>query len=318
MNVADRTFASPPADRRAGRWIPARFPSPRPRGERAGGDGVRARGPVRAQCLHPHRQGRQDHAGHAAGRDGPGRLHLVAHDPRRGARRGLRPGGADACAGQRQTLRQSCFWHPGHRQFQLRSRVLAAAAQGGRRGARHAGAGGSATVAGRAGKLHDGERAGDPRDQRPQAFLWRPGGSGEQSDAAEGRPAQGPEGLHADRQAAETPRYAGQDQRQGRVRHRRDAARHEVRDPGAMSRVRRQGRPCRRQGGQGRSRRAAGCRARRPGRGRRRSHVGGEEGSRCPRHHLERGSEREGQLEGHLAGSARGERKGRARRKGQG
>ena len=48
--------------------------------------------------------------------------------------------------------------------------------------------------------------------------------------------AQGPEGLHADRQAAETPRYAGQDQRQGRVRHRRDAARHEVRDPGAMSR----------------------------------------------------------------------------------
>ena len=53
--------------------------------------------------------------------------------------------------------------------------------------ARHAGAGGGATVAGRAGKLHDVERAGDPRGQRPQALLWRPGGSGEQSDAAEGR-----------------------------------------------------------------------------------------------------------------------------------
>ena len=133
-------------------------------------------------------------------------------------------------------------------------------------------------------------------------------------DAAEGRPAQGPEGLHADRQAAETPRYAGQDQRQGRVRHRRDAARHEVRDPGAVSGVRRQGRPGRRQGGQGRSRRAAGGRARRSGRGRRRSHVGGEEGPRCPRRHLERGPEREAQFEGHLGGSARGERKGRARR----
>ena len=33
------------------------------------------RRPVRAQRVHPHRQCRQDHAGDAAGRDGPGRLH---------------------------------------------------------------------------------------------------------------------------------------------------------------------------------------------------------------------------------------------------
>ena len=48
--------------------------------------------------------------------------------------------------------------------------------------------------------------------------------------------AQGPEGFHADRQAAEAPRHAGQGQRQGRLRHRRDAARHEVRDAGAHAR----------------------------------------------------------------------------------
>ena len=179
--------------------------------------------------------------------------------------------------------------------------------------ARHAGAGGGATVAGRAGKLHDGERAGDPRGQRPQARLWRAGGSG----AAVRRrrrtvPLKDPKDftlIGKPLKRLDTP-----DKVNGKVVYGIDAMLPGMKFatlaqcPG----VRRQGRPGRRQRGQGRSRRAAGRRARRSGRGRRRSHVGGEEGPRCARHHLGRGPERERQLEGHLAGSARGEREGRA------
>ena len=125
--------------------------------------------------------------------------------------------------------------------------------------------------------------------------------------------AQGPEGFHADRQAAETPRYAGQGQRQGRLRHRRDASRHEVRDPGGNVPVfggkvgKVDDSAAKEDPG-----RAEGRRARRPGRGRRRSHVGGEEGPRCARRSTwNEGPNAQRQLEGHLAGSARGERKGR-------
>ena len=76
---------------------------------------------------------------------------------------------------------------------------------------------------------------------------------GELVDAASALPcrrdprAQGPEGIHTDRQAAQALRHAQQDRRQGRLRHRCDAARHEVRDIGAKPGVRRQGRACRRQ-----------------------------------------------------------------------
>ena len=134
------------------------------------------------------------------------------------------------------------FRHSGHRQFQFDPRVLEAAAQGRRQRARHAGAGRGGAMAGRSGELHDGEERGHPCRQRAQAFLWRAGARGEQPDAAKGRPAQGPEGFRPDRQAAEAARHAGQGQRQGRLRHRRDAARHEVRDPRGLSGVRRQGR----------------------------------------------------------------------------
>jgi hypothetical protein len=43
-------------------------------------------GPVCAQRLHPHRPFRQDHAGHAAGGDGAGRLYRVGDDSGRRAR----------------------------------------------------------------------------------------------------------------------------------------------------------------------------------------------------------------------------------------
>ena len=63
--------------------------------------------------------------------------------------------GAGARAAGRQALRQSDFWHSGHRQFQFHSRVLEAAAHGRRGGAAHAGPGRGKTVASRSGELLD-------------------------------------------------------------------------------------------------------------------------------------------------------------------
>ena len=123
--------------------------------------------------------------------------------------------------------------------------------------------------------------------------------------------AQGPEGFRLYRQAAEAVRHAGQGQRQGGLRHRRDAARHEVRDAGGMPGVRRQGRQGRRQRGQENSGRAADRRARRSGCRGRRSHVGGQEGPRGAQDRVGRRRERAHQLKRHLAGSARRQRKGR-------
>ena len=91
-------------------------------------------------------------------------------------------------------------------------------------------AGRGAAMAGRSGKLYCRQRQGPARGQRPRPRLWRSGGCGEQRRGSEESAAQGPEGLHADRQAAQAARYARQDQRQGHLRHRRDAARNEVRD----------------------------------------------------------------------------------------
>ena len=119
---------------------------------------------------------RQDHARHAAGRDGPGHLYGGGHDPRRGARRGLRPGGAAACAARREALRQSRSWAfrppAAPPPFALSGLPLRKAGAGARAMLVQAAA---ATVAGRAGELHGVERAGDPRRQRPQARLRRPG-----------------------------------------------------------------------------------------------------------------------------------------------
>ena len=131
---------------------------------------------VRAQRLHPHRSGRPDHAGDAAGRDGAGRLHRVADDPGRRTRRRFCAGDARACAAERQALRQSAFWHSGHRQFQFGSGMVEAVAHGRRQRARHAGAGRRAAMAGRSCKLHDGQQRGHARRRAGAGFpmaRWR-------------------------------------------------------------------------------------------------------------------------------------------------
>ena len=104
--------------------------------------------------------------------------------------------------------------------------------------------------------------------------------------------AQGSGQVHADRQAAQAAGYARQGQRPGAIWHRCDAAGREIRHPCRFAGIRRQGRPCRRQQGQGDPRRAPGGGAGRSGRGGGRSHVGGQEGARGARHHLERGRQR--------------------------
>ena len=147
------------------------------------------------------------------------------------------------------------------------------------------------------------------------ARLWRSGGCGGQCSGAARSAAQGPERFRADRQAAQALRHARQDQRQGHLWHRRDAARHEVRDIGRKSGIRRQGRSCRRQCGQDRPRRATNRCTGRSCCGRRRSHVGGQERSRRSRHHLERRRERKIQFERHLGRLARREQKRRCHRK---
>ena len=136
----------------------------------------------------------------------------------------------------------------------------------------------------------------------------------EQRGAAEGCAAEGPEGLRLYRAAAEAARYAGQGQRQGRLRHRRDPAGHEVRNGCRLPRVRRQGRQGRRQRGEEDSRRAQDRGARRHGRRDRRSHVGGQERPGRAQDRLGRRAERQDQFERHLAAPARGQRKGRRRR----
>ena len=166
-------------------------------------------------------------------------------------------------------------------------------------------------MAGRTAKLHGVEWRGHPSRQRAQAFLWRTGARRQQPDPAQGRGAEGSQGFRADRQAPETPRHAGQGQWQGRLWYRRDASRHEIRDPCGVSRVRRQGRQGRRQ----RRRESPGCaedrHPRRSGCGGWRSHVGGQERPRCARHRLGRRAERPPQFERHLAGFALGKRKRR-------
>ena len=127
--------------------------------------------------------------------------------------------------------------------------------------------------------------------------------------------AEGPEKLHADRQAAEaldTP-----DKTDGKVVYGIDAML-----PGMKFATLAQ---CPVFGGKvahvddsaakENSRRAADRRARRSGRRRRRSYVGGQERSRRARHHLGRRTKREDQLARHLGGLARGEQEGRRGRK---
>ena len=82
--------------------------------------------------------------------------------------------------------------------------------------------------------------------ERPHRSLWRSRRCGERASRAERSAAEGSEGFHADRQAAQTPGYAQQDRWQGRLRDRRHAAGDEICDIGAKPGAWRQGRACRR------------------------------------------------------------------------
>ncbi len=70
-----------------------------------------------------------------------------------------------------------------------------------------------------------------------------------QARAAEGRQAEGPEGLEDRRQAAEAPRHGRQGHRQAGLRHRPQAARHAERRDQGLPGVRRQGEELRRRQG---------------------------------------------------------------------
>ena len=209
MRVFENHFTrsvTPRADqKRIGRRICSRLSSSSQghSGQRAGAATRRHRRKVRAQCLHSHRPCRQDDAGHAAGGDGPRRLHRAGDDPLRRTRWRLRRDHARACAAQRQALRQSDARFAGHRQFQLHSRVLEAAAHGRRSDPRDADRGRGNAMAGRSGNLHRVERQGHARRERTRARLRRSGRCGGRA-AGSGRSApERPKKLHPDRQAAQ-------------------------------------------------------------------------------------------------------------------
>ena len=84
---------------------------------------------------------------------------------------------------------------------------------------------------------------------RPQDHLRQGRGRGRAARAAEGRQAQGPEGLEDRRQAAEAARHREQGQRQAGLRRRPEAAGHAERGDQGMPGVRRQGQELRREQG---------------------------------------------------------------------
>ena len=141
-----------------------------------------------------------------------------------------------ARAAERQALRQPGLRPAGHRQLQLDPGLLEAAAQGRRQRARDAGAGRGRAMAGRARELHA------PKGEVVHAASGRKlaygalAAAASEPDAAQGRRRSRTPRISSNRQAAEAAGYAGQGQRQGRLRHRRDAAGHEVRDAGAVAR----------------------------------------------------------------------------------
>ena len=135
--------------RRRRRWVAARRLSPSV--DRR--DGASCRGDLRAQRLRAHQARRQHHAHHAAGRDGPGHLHLDVDADRRGARGRSRQNGPRGRAPERQALCQSPARLPGHRRLDIGAGVLGAAASRGRDRSRHADRGGGGSVECRSGLM---------------------------------------------------------------------------------------------------------------------------------------------------------------------
>ena len=113
--------------------------------------------------------------------------------------------------------------------------------------------------------------------------------------AAEGRQAQGPEGLEDRRQAADAARHGRQAHRQAGLRHRPQAARHAERRDQGLPGLRRQGEELRRRQGAGHAGRQEGRAGRRHRRRRRRRHlVAGQDRARRAADRLGRGPERQG------------------------
>ena len=178
-------------------------------GERTGAGARQSGGPVCAQRLHPHRSRRQDHARHAAGRDGAGRLYRGRDDSRRRTRRRLsrrwcwnmrRPTTSSTpipifgiqATGNSNSIR--AFWKPLRRPARRRGRCWCRR----RRNNGRSMPASCSAANGRSFTLPSGRTLG----------------YGDLADAAgaipvpQGSAAQGPERLHADRQAAQALRYA--------------------------------------------------------------------------------------------------------------
>ncbi len=119
-----------------------------------------------------------------------------------------------------------------------------------------------------------------------EAEIWRAGRcGGEAADAGQGR-AQGPQGLHADRNAGQAHRHAGESERQSRLRHRCDDSRHEVRHRGGVPGFWRQARQGRRQQDDDGSGRTPGGASRQCRGGGWRQYVGRDARPRRARHRL--------------------------------
>ena len=118
--------------------------------------------------------------------------------------------------------------------------------------------------------------------------------------AGEGR-AEATGGLQAHRHAGQASGYAGEDQWNGCLRHRRSAAGREDRDPRPIAGLRRSFEKRRRQRGEERERRASDRSPRRRRRGRRRSHVGREARTGRAQDRMGRRPAREAHHGGHRA-----------------
>ncbi len=259
---------------------------------------------------------RQDHAGHAAGRDGAGRLYLDRDDSGRRARRRF-------CEGQRSSTRRRTTSSTAIRMFGIQATGNSNSVRAFWKPLRTAGASARAMLVQAAAQQWQVDPASctTANSEVMHTASGRKLAYGALADAA-GNAKPPPKDV-----ALKDPkdfmligkplkRLDTPDKVNGKAIYGIDAML-----PGmkfatiaASPGVRRQGRQCRRQRGQESPRRAASRRAGRSGRRGRRSHVGGEEGPRCARHHLERRPQRARQFKGHLGRSARGQRKGRRRR----
>ena len=164
----------------------------------------------------------------------------------------------------------------------------------------------------------DGQGRGHSSGERPSREVRHAGGQGGHAAGAEDGHAEGSEGLQGPRPVAAATRRAGEGQRHGAVRHRREAARPAHRARREMPGVRRQGRQLQRRQGQG----DQGRHQRRPDqrrhRRRRRELLGGVAGRAGAAGHVGRRSAREPEQRGDQqeAGGARAAAgQGRAQRR---